>query len=417
MRAEADAARVTHISNFSLVAVVALVSSAFATGNSQTAGGDTRDAVPASQAAKLPKTEERYHALQQQMKNAKPSVESARKKSEALTVEAAQLRQQLVATAARVQALEQEKSKIDADILMLGGRERTMSDKFARNRVQVSHLIAILERLQSDLPPALALEPADALRSARGAMLLGAALPKIYQAAAEVSRQLKALKQTRASLLSRRAQSLSNAADLSAAEGHLDKLLAARQREASGAGAAYQALQAKFDAIANQATDLKTLLDRVSMLRANAGPQGMVIVSAEGRAIQNVLKPGSLASPVVGHVEEDAPGEERQPGLNFVTSPGAAVVAPADSHVLFAGPYRKTGQVLILETAGGYDLVLAGLDRVDVRSGDQLLAGEPVGRMPRGKNGAKLYFELRQNGKSVSPAAWLGIGLRKARKS
>lgn len=401
----------------SLVAAVVLVSSASAGGSSQAAGGDTRNAVPASQAGKLPKTEERYRALQQQMQSAKPSVESARQKSKALAAQAAQLQRQLVATAARVQALEQEKSKIDADILMLGGRERTMSDKFARDRVQVSHLIAILERLQSDLPPALALEPADALRSARGAMLLGGALPRIYAAAAALWRQLESLKQTRAALLSRRAQSIRNAADLTGARGRLDRLLASKQSETHGANAAYQAMQDKFDAIAGQATDLKSLLDRVSALQASAGPQGMVIVSAEGHAVQNILKPGSLASPVVGHVAEDAPGEERAPGLNFVTSSGAAVVAPADSHVLFAGPYRKTGQVLILETAGGYDLVLAGLDRIDVRSGDRLLAGEPVGRMPRGKNGAKLYFELRQNGKSVSPAAWLGVGLRKARKS
>jgi murein hydrolase activator len=409
---------VTHFFvHFSFVAAVALASSASDGGSPQATGRDTRNAVPASQAGKLPKTEERYRALQQQMQSAKPSVESARKKSEALAAEATHLQQQLIATAARVQALEQEKSRIDADILMLGGRERTMSDKFARDRVQVSHLIAILERLQSDLPPALALEPADALRSARGAMLLGGALPRIYAAAATLSRQLKSLKRTRAALLSRRAQSIRNAAELTGARGRLDQLLASKQSETRGANAAYQAMQDKFDAIAGQATDLKTLLDRVSALQASAGPQGMVIVSAEGRAVQNTIKPGSLASPVVGHVAEDTPGEERASGLNFVTSSGAAVVAPIDSHVLFAGPYRKTGQVLILETVGGYDLVLAGLDRIDVRPGDQLLAGEPVGRMPRGKNGAKLYFELRQNGKSVSPAAWLGVGLRKARKS
>jgi len=112
-----------------------------------------------------------------------------------------------------------------------------------------------------------------------------------------------------------------------------------------------------------------------------------------------------------------SPLEPRAPGVNFLASPGATVVAPADSHVLFAGPYHKTGQVLILEAAGGYDLVLAGLDRIDVRAGDQLLAGEPVGKMSRERNGAKLYFELRQGGRSVNPAPWLGVDLRKAKKS
>jgi septal ring factor EnvC (AmiA/AmiB activator) len=72
---------------------------------------------------------------------------------------------------------------------------------------------------------------------------------------------------------------------------------------------------------------------------------------------------------------------------------------------------------LILESAGGYDLVLAGLERVDVRSGDALLAGEPLGTMPGTGAGSRLYFELRQNGKGVSPAPWLEIDLRKAKRS
>jgi hypothetical protein len=59
--------------------------------------------------------------------------------------------------------------------------------------VKVSRLLAVLERLQSDLPPAIALEPADALRSARGAMLLGGALPRLYGAAAARSRHRKVL--------------------------------------------------------------------------------------------------------------------------------------------------------------------------------------------------------------------------------
>ena len=67
--------------------------------------------------------------------------------------------------------------------------------------------------------------------------------------------------------------------------------------------------------------------------------------------------------------------------------------------------------------SGGYDLVLAGLETVEVRPGDELLAGEPVGAMPRASAGSKLYFELRQNGKGVNPAPWMEVDLRKARKS
>jgi septal ring factor EnvC (AmiA/AmiB activator) len=69
-----------------------------------------------------------------------------------------------------------------------------------------------------------------------------------------------------------------------------------------------------------------------------------------------------------------------------------------------------------LESPGGYDLVLAGLERVAVRPNDQLLAGEPLGTMPRTQD-ARLYFELRQNGKGINPAPYLAVALRKAKKS
>jgi septal ring factor EnvC (AmiA/AmiB activator) len=377
---------------------------------------DIRNAVPVTQAGKLPKSAERYRALQKQLERAKPGVETAKQKSEALSAQATALRQQLVATAARVQDLEHEKAFTDREIARLSTSEKAMAARFARDRIHVARLVAVLERLQSDLPPALALEPADALRSARGTMVLGSALPRLYAAAAALSRQLRTLKQTRAALLMRRTESIRNAAKLSLAQRQLDGLLAEKQRQASGAGAEYATLETKFESIANQALDLKALLDRVAELRRSAPSDGMVVVSGGRRGKESRLAAGSLVRPVMGQLLTSSL-EPRAPGVNFLAPSSATVVAPADSHVVFAGPYHKTGQVLILEAAGGYDLVLAGLDRIDVRTGDQLLAGEPVGKMSRERNGAKLYFELRQGGRSVNPAPWFGVDLRKAKKS
>jgi len=110
-------------------------------------------------------------------------------------------------------------------------------------------------------------------------------------------------------------------------------------------------------------------------------------------------------------------GGAAAPGLTYATAPGAQVIAPADATVLFAGPYHKSGQVLILEMADGYDAVLAGLDHVDVRPENQVLAGEPVGMMSRTSQQPRLYFELRQKGRGLNPAPFIVGVLRKARKS
>jgi septal ring factor EnvC (AmiA/AmiB activator) len=99
--------------------------------------------------------------------------------------------------------------------------------------------------------------------------------------------------------------------------------------------------------------------------------------------------------------------ENGSSGLSYSTQPGAQVIAPADGKVLYAGPYHKNGQVLILEITTGYDVVLAGLGRVTVKPNDQLLAGEPVGTMPADPVDDRLYFEVRHGGHGLSPAPWL----------
>ncbi|MBV9330381.1 MAG: peptidoglycan DD-metalloendopeptidase family protein [Alphaproteobacteria bacterium] len=113
----------------------------------------------------------------------------------------------------------------------------------------------------------------------------------------------------------------------------------------------------------------------------------------------------------------DSQSNPQLPGLIFATKPRAQVVAPADGRVLFSGPYHKYGHVLIVQLALGYDAVLAGLDRVDVRPDDQVLAGEPVGLMPRNGAMTRLYFELRQHGHRVDPAQFLTQDPRKAKKT
>jgi septal ring factor EnvC (AmiA/AmiB activator) len=380
----------------------------------QNADTDMSRAVPADQANKLPTTEQQYRALKQKVEQQKPGVASAKSKSEALKEEAEDLRQRLIGTANRVQNLEEEKGKLDLEIAALSSREKDMAASFSHDRVKVARLLAILERLQHDMPPVIAYRPADALASARGAMLLGASLPRVYGEAAALARRLDNLRKTRKQLIARRAQGVKNANALARARLDLDQLLAMKEEQAEAASADYGKLQGALDTIAGQADDLGQLLAKVAALRAAPSRQNIVVVAAAGEEKTQGLSRGALSRPVVGRVEKGALGGGAAPGVSFLTSSGAQVVAPADGRVLFAGRYHKTGQVLILEMAGGYDLVLAGLGRVDVRSGDQLLAGEPVGTMPQ-TGGGKLYFELRHNGKGESPAPWLQVDLRKAK--
>ena len=104
-------------------------------------------------------------------------------------------------------------------------------------------------------------------------------------------------------------------------------------------------------------------------------------------------------------------------GDTITTQSGAIVTAPAGGSVLYAGPFRSYGQLLILNAGDGYHVVLAGMGRISVTLGQAVLAGEPIGAMGEtrvagpvsqndGSTGPDLYVEFRKDGKPVDPAPW-----------
>ena len=80
--------------------------------------------------------------------------------------------------------------------------------------------------------------------------------------------------------------------------------------------------------------------------------------------------------------------------------------------MVFAGPFRSFGQLVIIDCGGGYHFVLAGLERLDAPAGRPVQAGEPVGVMAAWDPhlpGARplLYVELREHGTPINPAPYL----------
>src|SRR4029077_9422953 len=98
--------------------------------------------------------------------------------------------------------------------------------------VAVARLLAVIERLQHDTPPAMVMRPDDALGAARGAMLIGASLPDVYGQAAALARRIEVLEQTRTALVTKRAAAVRTASLLNAARIELDQLLATKQGQA-----------------------------------------------------------------------------------------------------------------------------------------------------------------------------------------
>ncbi len=128
---------------------------------------------------------------------------------------------------------------------------------------------------------------------------------------------------------------------------------------------------------------------------------------------------GRLVFPAQGRVvrqfnEKTAFGA-RSKGITIETLAAAQIIAPHEGRVVFSGPFRDYGQLLIIEHGGGYHTLLAGLHRIDSVTSQWLLAGEPVGVMTRPvKGNPRLYIELRRNGRPINPLPWLAPPTDKA---
>ncbi len=126
---------------------------------------------------------------------------------------------------------------------------------------------------------------------------------------------------------------------------------------------------------------------------------------------------GQLGTPVAGSVVKafGEPGEAGPvTGVSFGAPPAARVSAPCGGRVVFAGPFRSFGQLMIVDCGGGYHFVLSGLERLDVAVGRPVQAGEPVGVMaawdPRTPGSRPLlYVELREHGQPINPAPYLRV--------
>lgn len=137
--------------------------------------------------------------------------------------------------------------------------------------------------------------------------------------------------------------------------------------------------------------------------------------SAEPRKAERVAAPQAFAAPVAGSIIRQfgaATDAGAATGITYQPAPGARVIAPCGGRVVYAGPFRSFGSLLIIDCGHATHVVLSGFARLDAEVGHAVAAGAPVGVMPAwDPHGATprpaLYIEVRRAGRAVDPLAVL----------
>lgn len=153
-------------------------------------------------------------------------------------------------------------------------------------------------------------------------------------------------------------------------------------------------------------------LDRLALVAPDMDPEASSRVAQPDPVVN---KGWPIAGSISGGFGEDGQGPLDK-GLTFVSDLAQPVRAPRSGTVVFAGPFLSFGLLLIVDHGHEYHSLLAGAARLDVRVGDVVVAGQIVGSIDGSEAvPARLYLELRHNGRPINPLPWLAAREDKVR--
>jgi murein hydrolase activator len=395
--------------------------------------------VPAANGADVLKQhDQELNAARARQRDSVENQLKLRSEIEALSADRRKFNQQLIDTAARVRDVEANIDTTQARLVPLDQREQLIAKSLDERRGVIVEILAALQRIGRQPPPALIVRPEDALQAVRTAITLGAVIPGMRAEADALAGDLSDLLRVRKEIVDQRDGLARNLDLLARDQLRMSMLIDQRQNKQS---AAEQALDAERQQAADLARQVDTIKDLIASLE-----QGLDPATRAGRASARAITddatrpqlsalgdPGRLAPAVAfgdmrGHLRLPVNGARirefggsdgsggTQKGLSIAARSGAQITAPCDGWVVYAGAFRSYGQLLILNAGGGYHVLLAGMDRISVDLGQFVLTGEPVAVMGDNSQASAtvitapkqpvLYVEFRKDGTPIDPSPW-----------
>jgi len=351
------------------------------------------------------------------------------------------LNAKIISTSDTIKTLETELTDTERRLMSLGENEDAVRLSLVARRDVLAEVLAALQRIGKRPPPALAVRPSDALSAVRSAILLNAVMPELKVETEALAADLAELQRLKSVIAEEKNRLGGDAMRLAEEKSRLELLLSAKRQEHLKSVKVLEEEKRRAALLADQAGSLEELIANleaeIESARDAAEKSRQAAIEAKRNASRNFdpfADPGRLApqitfeeakgrlpQPVAGTLLKDFGQEDEFGGVtegqSIATRPGSNVTSPADGWVVYSGPFRSFGQLLILNTGDGYHVLLAGLNRIDAELGQFVLTGEPVGVMGAtqwasastfglGSTQPILYVEFRKDGRAVDPTPW-----------
>lgn len=361
-----------------------------------------------------------------------------------ISLELTEVSQEMVKAAKLIQNNEDKISLMEKELVELQKDLKSATEGFLIEDENLIKTLAALQNLAMKPTEALFVQPLSPVEIIRSAILLRETVPYLEGNARQIRTELQKIENKKQLVEKQVAQITAQKRLLEKDHEKMKQLVQKKSKIRNMVEIKSVQAKKQVDKLASQANDLRDLLNkleeenrikkqreeaerkRLAALHAEeerrmaeekkvAQTQRADLIKSNSEVITEIGKnfikaKGQLPMPARGNIVT-AFGEEQNKGvvskgIIIKTRNMAQVTAPFDGSVIFAGPFRGYGNLIIIEHGKGYLSLLAGLESIDCDLGQMLLAGEPVGQMPDSRE-AKLYVELRHNNQPINPLLWM----------
>lgn len=352
-------------------------------------------------------TKSELSRVNSQIKQAQNEHKKLREKAKSVQKEILDVRKKMVAAASSIQEQEESLDRLEQKLGEFETQQSMMKNRLEIRKIQRMRVLAALQSLAFKPTEALIAQPLAPQDTLRSALLLREAVPQLEYSTEGLRKDLNKVASLTTAIRAQYAQIKTMTQRLNEKRRDMNVLIKKKSQLQTAFASESSRAKVRAENLAKQAGDLKELLAK---LEADSKKRAAVSKKTDLPTGAFMAAKGRIPYPVKGNIIKKY-GEQTEAGITskgitIKTRSNAQVISPYDGTVLFAGPFRGYGQLIIIEHGDGYHTLLAGIGRLDTSVGQSLLAGEPVGIMLAQSN-PTLYIELRKNGQPINPAGWL----------
>ncbi|MBP3687902.1 MAG: peptidoglycan DD-metalloendopeptidase family protein [Alphaproteobacteria bacterium] len=355
-----------------------------------------------------------------------------------LNLELSKIDKNTIVLAQKIKNNEEKLSDLEEKLTQLKQQLKLKEEVFTKENNSLVHTLASLQNMSLNPSESVILQPISPIDVIRSAILLRETVPFLNEKSSKLKVDLDNVYEQKQKVESTFEETKKQQKLLESQQAEMRKLMDKKASLRKTVETKSAETQKIAETLSSKAQNLRDLLEELErqkeIARQKREEQERIAALKRQEELQKLNAPhtvdtkthasikkqvkGSNFAKAKGHLTKPVSGTKitdygqmiskgvTSKGIVYKTRSNAQVTALFDGTVIFSGPFKGYGNIIIVEHGDGYLSLLAGLGSIDCDVGQMLLAGEPVGTMPVGNN-TKLYVEIRKDRHPINPSPWI----------